>query len=496
MLSTRKFLPYLPVGVLALLFALWSEWNDDAIAYSFFIPRYGEDESFIPITSLKDIWDSQVNHYFNANGRFVVHFIVQIFCGILSKYWFAIANAAVWMALAYNIANFNNTSSRFKVATLSSILSILLFFPLPFTPPFQINYVWVSCAIVIWLRWFFSKREFSTLQLILTAIGSFLIGEMHEGFSVPVGGALLFYLIYRKGRLTLREWCLSIPFSIGALISILSPGNFGRMALGSSAGSSYLNLIEQLPAIIWFPLILLIFICINGDISRIRQYFSKPITLFLFAAIVTSLLFNLCLGKIGRGILPYNLCFVLLTIVYVHNKNIPVSLIAVGAAIACCVIIFQGFRVRMQNLKTESIFREYSQSESGTIFIENRLFLFNKEETTQRRNTYTNRLRQQNPAKPFLVIYPQSMKHIDFKKDSNIVVKVGAQSWVCIQSASDPRNFVVRKTLLPSTLKREMSPRILDFSSESDIFIDSTSQYRSILYVNDRPYVDARVIIE
>ena len=66
----------------------------------------------------------------------------------------------------------------------------------------------------------------------------------------------------------------------------------------------------------------------------------------------------------------------------------------------------------MQNLKTRAIFREYDRSESGTIYLKDNLFLFNRTETAQRRNTYTNRLRQKNPSKPFLVIYPEVMKDI------------------------------------------------------------------------------------
>ena len=76
------------------------------------------------------------------------------------------------------------------------------------------------------------------------------------------------------------------------------------------------------------------------------------------------------------------------------------------------------------------------------------------------------------------------------------VIKVGDQSWVCIRSASCPRDFVVEKTILPSAISRKMQPRVLDFSSGSDIFLDSTSNYSSVLYVNVRPYIKADVIIE
>lgn len=99
----KTYIPYLAVGAAAFVFAILSEWNDDAIAYSFYIPGSGEDESFTPIATLRDIWESQINHYSNSNGRFVAHFIVQIFCGLLSKPWFAVINAFAWMALVFCI---------------------------------------------------------------------------------------------------------------------------------------------------------------------------------------------------------------------------------------------------------------------------------------------------------------------------------------------------------------------------------------------------------
>ena len=145
----KTYIPYLAVGAAAFVFAIISEWNDDAIAYSFYIPGSGEDESFTPIATLRDIWESQTNHYSNSNGRFVVHFIVQIFCGLLSKPWFAVINAFAWMALVFCITRFSNNAKDFRTSSLAAILAILLFFTLPFTPPFQINYVWTACALLI-----------------------------------------------------------------------------------------------------------------------------------------------------------------------------------------------------------------------------------------------------------------------------------------------------------------------------------------------------------
>lgn len=498
-ISLTEFICYAGIGILTFIAAVFSEWNDDAIAYSFFIPRHGEDTSCAPIESLGDIWISQINHWYNSNGRFVVHFIVQIFCGLAGKYWFAFINSLVWIALLRCIARFRNSNISWEFIILVSSLIVILFFHLPFTPPFQINYVWTALAISLWFKLFFSNYNTSPAIMIVLAIFSFVAGQMHEGFSVPVCGALVYYIIYRKGNFSVKEWVLAISFGIGSILTIFAPGNFWRLNQESSSEGSMLNLIEQLPSAIWFPLLFLILAYASGCKFRgVVTSLKNPLPAFLIAVAIISLTFNILIGRIGRGIIPYNLSFILLSVLFLQKRRPPRVLTIAVSAIAFAVISLQIGRISTQNKKTNEIVYEYMDvgTSDGTIYIDNDLFLFNRIETTQRRNTYTNKYRQTFPDAPFLKIYPVSMKTLDFRKDTNMIVKVGEQSWVCIQSASHPRDFIVEKTVLPSFFGgKRMNPRVLDFSSGSEIFIDSTADYKSILYVNDRPYVNAEIII-
>lgn len=489
---------FLAVSVIVFLLAAISEWNDDAIAYSFFIPLTGEDESFIPITSISDIWHSQINHYFNSNGRFVVHFIVQIFCGLLGKYWFAVCNAIVWGILLYVTASFakKQISTSFLLI-VSSLLIILFASVLPFTPPFQINYVWTACAILLWTKLFFTaeSHKFSSTDLpvsILLAIFSFLTGELHEGFSIPYGAAIIYYACCRRFRLSSRQWTMAVFFGIGALVSILAPGNFWRLNEQSGGEHSIIYLVESIPNILWMPLILLLLI---RPFKNFRLHCTDIRIKFFLAVISISLIFNIILGSFGRGILVYNLALIMVLFIYLSENKINVLIVWVSILAAMIVLGFRIYNIEMQNQKTIAILNEYEQSETGNIFIEDKLFLYNHLETTQRRNTYTNKMRQQNPVKEFLKIYPVSMENVEFMKDTNMIVRISDQSWVCIQSGSNPKNFVVSKTLLPGLLNRRMADRILDFNSKNPIFIDSTATYRSLLYINDRPYIRASVSI-
>lgn len=490
-------------GVMAFLFAFFSEWNDDAIAYSFFIPRFNEDASFAPIKDIADIWNSQINHYFNSNGRFAVHFVVQLFCGLWGKSAFAICNAFVWMLLIYNLATLpkvllksrtEHFSARVSIVWLTAILCVIILGYLPFTPPFQINYVWVSMMIAVWIKWLFQGSRSTVISLILLALFSFITGQLHEGFSTPTGGAIIAYFVAKRCRFTSRQWVMAVCFGIGALSTILAPGNFYRMnVMEGGRESGILNIIAQVPNLFIFPAIYLVILypLKKHDKFKLKD---RCFRIFIITFILISLIFNLYLKSFDRGLIPFNLAFSILILLYASNHKIKAWKITILVAVALTIICYRGYETKMQNEKTKAIIKEYTSSETGRIYIPDNLFLFNLEETCLRRNTYTNLLRSRQGAdKPFLVMYPESLKEVNLDKDTNMVIKIGNQSWLCVQSASRPSDFIVEKTILPGMINKKMGDRVLNFSSGSDIFIDSTANNRIVLYVNRRPYINAAV---
>lgn len=118
----------------------------------------------------------------------------------------------------------------------------------------------------------FSRKKETSVGLVLLMIFSFLTGEMHEGFSIPAGGALLYCLAMRRGRFTCKEWCLSLSFAAGALTSIFAPGNFWRMSQHRAVESSLLNTFEQLPALIWFPAVFLIIFLFHNK-GHLKEFY-------------------------------------------------------------------------------------------------------------------------------------------------------------------------------------------------------------------------------
>lgn len=497
----KQYIPqtiiYVVVFLIALIAGLMTVWTDDAISYSFLIPLTGEDQSYDPIHNLGDVWLSQSHHYFNANGRFVVHFIVQVFCALLPKGWFIVINSLVWGALASVLARFGRCKTGFVNAFVASALCILLLFFLPFSPPYQINYVWSALFVLIWLRWFFAADKPGVAAMVLLCIGSFLIGEMHEGFSLPICGSLVTLLIYRKGHLSRRQWFLGLAFGAGAILLVVAPGNFNRMAAASTSGASAGSFISELPNLLWFPLIAL-GVAIAGRVGLKASF--KEISsfkLFILALLGFNLLLVLAVQNLTRALIPFNL-FCCLVVVRLLRDNlrgnaIIMAFMMVGAVTA----LFHGFTdIRLHRQKALTVMEQYHQSATGKIFIPTEMFLYETDNHRVQRNSYTNRERSLGyPEKPFMVIYPESVKGEPLDRDTNMAIQIAPQAWLLIESASRPAKFFADKIILPGIVDLPAGSREIDFSLNSGIQVDSTGNNRIAIYVNRRPYARADIRI-
>lgn len=79
------------------------------------------------IQSLSDVCQSQYAHYFGANGRFVPHFLLQTFDGLLDKGAFNIANALFFVLLLHLLnANFIKDRNLYFRSTAISAFAILV----------------------------------------------------------------------------------------------------------------------------------------------------------------------------------------------------------------------------------------------------------------------------------------------------------------------------------------------------------------------------------
>ena len=117
-------------------------------------------------------------------------------------------------------------------------------FPMPYRLWYSINmscnYLWSMCFSVIILYYCMKikdKIRISKMTLVLLSFLSFVTGWSHEAFSVPLSGALFFYIILNFKKFDKRLLYVAIPMWIGAIIMVLAPANFARFLGGEGGGS-------------------------------------------------------------------------------------------------------------------------------------------------------------------------------------------------------------------------------------------------------------------
>lgn len=221
------------------------------IAYFFLIRQYipcVEDLVYrfskinnTPIDSISDAIFSQIYDYTHINGRFLVHTLVQYFCGMTNPVIFFVISSIVFAVLIMTMTwlvrflNFTIISADKYVLTLGILLLIPRIGMTYFGHiAFVINYLWSSAIYVCFLAiYIYLKREkpsCKTWQSILLCLFAFIAGTWQESFSIGIAGTLFIYHLISikdtKGLLLSFLLC----FAIGAIVGIFAPGNFVRFS--------------------------------------------------------------------------------------------------------------------------------------------------------------------------------------------------------------------------------------------------------------------------
>lgn len=494
----KCFIPILICCIGALLFSLSNYWRNDALVYQFFSPVFDETTSK-PITSVSDIWTSQIDHYSTTNGRFIVHFIVQLFCALWGKTAFSIANALVWMVFLYLSVRFIDRSfNNTRVCWLASGLIWIIYLSLPFDPPFQINYIWVGTMNIGFLLIFFDDYKTKNFTLVWIAFYSLICGSLHEGYSLPISAGLGIYVIVNKFKLSLKKIILIIAYYIGTLVEAVAPGNFVRL---SKLGNRYLfftpnNLIEN-SALLFGILALLLIVFLSKKNSKLSSR-EKDISYICVTGAIFGYILCMISGSVGRGALPLCYLLSLIILIQITHRKIGlsywwiISIWIISLVMSICSFID---RLKLSEF-SEFITEEYARNENGIIYAPLKYVINYPEEITLYNYTYTKAARAMNHSKPPLRVYPDVMRDGVYKKDTNMIVKIAPQAWILIQSKTKPANFYIDKTLLPLILRKKMSPRKIDFSDDSDILVDSIGLNSKTLYVNRRAFLKSRIRME
>lgn len=488
----RLFL--LLVGTAVFLFSLFTLWRFDAVGYQY-ICSYDEVGCNIkePVRNLADIWKSQVVHYNTTNGRFVVHVIVQLFCGILGTGVFSFFNACIWMIMPLMMLGVaGEKRPSLKSVITAAVLATIVFYQLRFDPPMQINYVWTGVAILLWVKLFLTEKSANWWQILLLAIYSFLIGEGNESFSAPVSVGIIAFFIWHRGKFTPRQWAMALAFGAGAILLVIAPGIWARSA-AEATPHSLSQLLRGIAMILPVPLLVAATVWLCKTIRK--SVFSRG--QYIFMGVVALINYLLAVYLYRAAIERVSICGALFLTVILLSKlrdfsyrSGTLTVVSCLAALLLSSTIYDTWRC---NRVEEEIYDAYGKSADGVAYIPDDEYGYQSNELRLTDVMHVGIARKLHPGKPDAVVRPAAMRNLPLDKDTNLVVKIAPQTWLMLRSKTHPANFVINKRLLPGIVNATMAPRELNFGEGGDVVFEESELWQAAVYNNARPFMESDV---
>lgn len=495
----KRWWPVALPGALTFVLALITVWYRDAISYRFFFGPDPDAVTYRFVTSMSDVWHSQINHYFTANGRFVCHYIVQVCCQLVPRWLWSLADAAVFALLPCLLLRLARPQ-RNRMAALSVTVAItwLLTLWLPFNPSYHVNYIWGAAInatlLIIWL----SRRHIPAVALAGVFVFAFVAGEWNESFSIPVSLGLFVYALRHRFRVTPTQWAAGTAYAAGTLTVTLAPGNFLRLASTQHDAPAITGIIESgLPVLLVPAICGLIYLLARLCGLRPSQVFDGR-RRFLLLVAVCSYVFCAAMGfPSGVRTSTCGACALaaLTAAIVSESGRLRTALTALMWLIFAAVTWSDIREVRILNAKYTAIGEGYHASSDGTVVLPDSLFVPEMRDARLYITPWVQIERASDPTKPEMRIWPATLATVNTDADTNRIVPLGPQAWLLIQSRRHPAVFTVHKTLLPGFLDKALPPRSLDLSARSDIFIDTTANLTFAAYTNERPYIHATVTL-
>lgn len=212
----------------------------DDFAYMFV---YGTDRL---VSSVGDIYESQVNHYYQWGGRSVVHSIAQLLL-LLPSCVADILNTLVYMVYVYLI--YLHIKGRGESSlSLFVLVNLAVWFLQPvlgdtvFWLTGSANYLWGTFFILLLLLPFrlYEGKAIGLTGQILTSAGMLLLGIIAGWTNENTAGAMLliivlYFIYYRSHKWQVPLWLIAglAGALAGFVVMIAAPGNYVR-AGGSS----------------------------------------------------------------------------------------------------------------------------------------------------------------------------------------------------------------------------------------------------------------------
>lgn len=193
------------------------------------------------IQSVSDVLISQYAHYFENNGRFVPHFLMQYFDGILGKSAFNIANTLMFVLLLHMLnVNFVKDRNMYFKSTSITAFSILVI-SCGFRNAFlwmsgAFNYLWGFSFLLVFNYLFGKNTKKKIIYPLLFLVGVFC-GWTNEAYIAGYCCCMLFYVYKNRTSIQPNQIFLLCGLILGACFLCLSPGSIHRAGVSNESFS-------------------------------------------------------------------------------------------------------------------------------------------------------------------------------------------------------------------------------------------------------------------
>lgn len=448
------------IGIAILVGAIsWiTPWLGDDVRYGFsFTPGKWD----IWISSISQVIESQNSHWCLVNGRYVAHFIVQLFVGILGQPVFSIANGIAYIIFFLILSKTANVSLKSTKLFIALTVISLLSFETKFTPSCQVGFVWMFTLTLFFLNIFFStnlKPQKWTIPLL--AIFSIIAGNGQEALNIGISGALIIYWAFNMRKMSHLQYIMMIGFGLGTLMNCLSPGIIER------SSDTHISLVRTV-AVFLFK-VRAFYMLVGVVLWQTLKLHRKPgsiykSNIFYWNTWFVLILFSFTIGvESNRQLFGEELMAIILSFRMLGSNNISNRWIY-----ALCLLFISSYTLMGINdfrcfSQYENIKSQYKNSQDGIVYldmarpIEDNIILStafadrleysnagnpNLNWTAENLNRY---LHHFFPGKPDCVIVSPLLKGQNGKNLKNQVIPIDYGTYLIIQNKMNPKVPVLK----------------------------------------------------
>lgn len=365
MTSLKNYIPFWALFI----FAACSFWilDSQAVSIGDDLGYYFTDSSIHnpdgkQLSSPEEIFITQMNHWKNCNGRFIIHSLVMFFLNFAGFKIFVICNALCFALLS--VLTFRLILPGKRPAIISSLIVLLLLWlclPRPGITmlslmAYSINYLWSATALLFFiLLWNnLDSDKYRKYQYLIPCY-ALLTGALQESFSLPLSAALLFIWVIQGKNISKIKVATMLCFFIGTALVFFAPGNLSHAQQGGAfsisalaAKNSALAKDIMFSSINLLAIILIIIaLCAPGRFPL----FCKRNTLLLSATIAALLLASVSYTAIRQLFAPSLFCAIIIgRIIFSFNpptlSRIEFICMSAGLLLIYCGMIAGAYIIR------------------------------------------------------------------------------------------------------------------------------------------------------